>query len=49
LSKMMGHTDISTTTIYLAASVEHLRAQISKHPMSTIEDSRHIDERRSVG
>jgi site-specific recombinase XerD len=34
LSKMMGHTDISTTTIYLAASIEHLRAQISKHPMS---------------
>jgi len=34
LSKMMGHTDIKTTTIYLAASVEHLRSQISKHPLS---------------
>ncbi len=33
LSKMMGHTDIKTTTIYLAASVEHLRSQISKHPL----------------
>ncbi len=49
LSKMMGHTDISTTTIYLAASVEHLRAQISKHPMSAVENSRPIDERRLVG
>src|SRR5713226_2043788 len=38
LSKMMGHTDISTTTIYLAASIEHLRAQISKHPMSVVLD-----------
>jgi site-specific recombinase XerD len=34
LSRMLGHTDIKTTTIYLAASVEHLRAQISKHPLS---------------
>lgn len=34
LSKMMGHSDISTTTIYLAASVEHLRGQIMKHPMN---------------
>jgi site-specific recombinase XerD len=34
LSKMMGHTDIKTTTIYLAASVEHLRSQIAKHPLS---------------
>ena len=34
LSRMMGHSDIKTTTIYLAASVEHLRAQIGKHPLN---------------
>ncbi len=34
LSKMLGHTDIKTTTIYLAASVEHLRAQMNKHPLN---------------
>jgi site-specific recombinase XerD len=34
LSKMMGHSDIKTTTIYLAASPEHLRAQIAKHPLN---------------
>lgn len=34
LSKMMGHSDIKTTTIYLYASVEHLRAQMSKHPLN---------------
>lgn len=33
LSRMMGHSDIKTTTIYLAASAEHLRGQIIKHPM----------------
>lgn len=33
LSKMMGHADIKTTTIYLAASVEHLRSEIGKHPL----------------
>ncbi|MFA7653459.1 MAG: tyrosine-type recombinase/integrase [Candidatus Magasanikbacteria bacterium] len=36
LSKMMGHSDIKTTTIYLAASAEHLRAQIVKHPLNNI-------------
>jgi site-specific recombinase XerD len=36
LSKMMGHSDIKTTTIYLAASVDHLRAQIQKHPLNNI-------------
>lgn len=36
LSKMMGHSDIKTTTIYLAASAEHLRAQIIKHPLNNI-------------
>lgn len=33
LSKMMGHSDIKTTTIYLTASAEHLRAQMIKHPL----------------
>lgn len=33
LSKMMGHNDIKTTTIYLYASSEHLRSQIEKHPL----------------
>jgi site-specific recombinase XerD len=34
LSKMMGHSDIKTTTIYLAASTAHLRAQMIKHPLN---------------
>lgn len=34
LSKMMGHSDIKTTTIYLSASAEHLRLQASKHPLN---------------
>lgn len=34
LSRMMGHSDIRTTTIYLSASAEHLRTQISKHPLN---------------
>jgi len=33
LSRMLGHSDIKTTTIYLAASAEHLRSQMSKHPL----------------
>ena len=36
LSRMMGHSDITTTTIYLSASVEHLREQIAKHPLDDI-------------
>ena len=36
LSKMMGHSDIKTTTIYLAASAEHLRGQMTKHPLNDI-------------
>ena len=36
LSKMMGHSDIKTTTIYLYASVEHLRSQMTKHPLNSI-------------
>ncbi|MFA7301860.1 MAG: tyrosine-type recombinase/integrase, partial [Candidatus Shapirobacteria bacterium] len=34
LSRMMGHSDIKTTTIYLAASAEHLRSQMVKHPLN---------------
>ena len=34
LSKMMGHSDIKTTTIYLSASVAHLQEQIVKHPLN---------------
>lgn len=34
LSKMMGHADIKTTTVYLSATAEHLRGQIAKHPLS---------------
>lgn len=36
LSRMMGHSDIKTTTIYLAASAEHLRSQIGKHPLNNL-------------
>lgn len=34
LSRMMGHSDIKTTTIYLSASAEHLRSQMTKHPLN---------------
>lgn len=34
LSKMMGHADISTTTVYLSASVRHLQGELAKHPLS---------------
>jgi len=33
LSKMLGHSDIKTTTIYLAATTAHLQEQIMKHPL----------------
>lgn len=33
LSKMLGHSDIKTTSIYLSASAEHMRSQIIKHPL----------------
>ena len=36
LSKMMGHSDIKTTTIYLSATTSHLQEQISKHPLNGI-------------
>lgn len=38
LSRMMGHSDIKTTTIYLAASAEHLRSQMTKHPLNDLTD-----------
>ena len=34
LSKMLGHSDIKTTTIYLGASVGHLHKQAIKHPLA---------------
>lgn len=34
ISQMMGHSDIKTTTIYLAATPEHLREQVAKHPLA---------------
>jgi len=36
LSKMMGHSDIKTTTIYLSATTGHLREQIRKHPLDAL-------------
>ena len=33
LSKMMGHSNITTTTIYLTATVGLLQKQILKHPL----------------
>jgi site-specific recombinase XerD len=35
LSKMMGHEDIRTTTLYLNATIEHLKSQMIKHPLNT--------------
>lgn len=34
LSKMMGHSDIKTTTIYLSASDRHLKGEMLKHPLN---------------
>ncbi len=34
LSKMLGHSDIKTTTIYLSATTAHLQEQIVKHPLN---------------
>jgi len=33
LQKMMGHSDIKTTTVYLSTTVNHLQEQIRKHPL----------------
>lgn len=34
LAEMMGHTDISTTALYLRASARHLHQEIRKHPFN---------------
>lgn len=36
LQKMLGHSDIQTTTIYLSASVDELTKQIAKHPLDMV-------------
>lgn len=36
ISKMMGHSDIKTTTIYLSATTAHLRSEIDKHPLANV-------------
>lgn len=36
ISKMMGHSDIKTTTIYLSASTAHLQGEVDKHPLSSL-------------
>lgn len=36
LSKLMGHSDIKTTTIYISATTEHLRNQVSLHPLNDV-------------
>lgn len=33
LSKMLGHSDIKTTTIYLSTVTSHLKEQAEKHPL----------------
>lgn len=37
LSKMMGHSDIQTTTIYLSASIGHLQRQLGMHALASQE------------
>lgn len=34
LSKMMGHSSIKTTMIYMSASDDHLKEQINNHPLN---------------
>ena len=34
LSKLLGHADIKTTTVYLSATVSHLQKQALKHPVN---------------
>ncbi|TCI93602.1 tyrosine-type recombinase/integrase [Tenacibaculum sp. M341] len=41
LSKMMGHSDLKTTTIYLAITTRHLKDQINKHPLGATVDLPH--------
>lgn len=41
LSKMMGHSDIKTTSIYLWLDVNDLRDQMDKHPFGYVNDLPH--------
>lgn len=41
ISKMMGHSDIKTTTIYLSVTTGQLQREVEKHPLSTIKAIRH--------
>jgi len=41
ISKMLGHSDIKTTTIYLSATTAHLKSEVEKHPLSSIANLRH--------
>lgn len=34
LSKMLGHSNIKTTAMYLSASPEHLQEQVNNHPLN---------------
>lgn len=36
LSKLMGHSDIKTTSIYLSTTIDHLRGQVMKHPLISV-------------
>jgi site-specific recombinase XerD len=36
ISKMLGHSDIKTTMIYLTATTAHLQSEVKKHPLSSI-------------
>ncbi len=35
LSKLLGHSSVRTTEIYLSATIEHLRSQAMKHPLNS--------------
>ena len=39
ISRMMGHSDIKTTTIYFTATATHLQGEINKHPLQFGEKS----------
>jgi site-specific recombinase XerD len=41
LSNMLGHSDLKTTTIYLALTTGHLKNQINKHPLGFTEGLPH--------
>ena len=48
LSRMMGHSDIKTTAIYLGASAAHLQAQVAKHPLNFATARRTLGRARVV-